>query len=53
MPRMGQRVRVAIEDVFPPSNALDSHGQFQRFDVDLIHDLSRRAKVEYQLESGA
>lgn len=49
----GQRVRVAIEGAFPPWNALDSHGQLQGFDVDLIHDLCRRAKVECQLESGA
>ncbi|CAK8737695.1 Nopaline-binding periplasmic protein [Sodalis praecaptivus] len=48
-----QRVRVAIEGAFPPLNALDSHGQLQGFDVDLIHDLCRRAKVECQLESGA
>ncbi|WP_406703632.1 transporter substrate-binding domain-containing protein [Sodalis sp.] len=49
----GQRVRVAIEGAFPPWNALDSDGQLQGFDVDLIHDLCRRAKVECQLESGA
>lgn len=49
----GQRVRVAIEGAFPPWNALDSHGQLQGFDVDLIYDLCRRVKVECQLESGA
>lgn len=43
----------ALSKVRFPLEHLDSHSQLQGFDVDHIHELCRRAKVESQLESGA
>ncbi len=45
-------VNVGIEGAFPPWNALDSQGNLEGFDVDLIKDLCTRAKVECTLMTG-
>ncbi|SKA26236.1 transporter substrate-binding domain-containing protein [Consotaella salsifontis] len=45
-------VKVGIEGAFPPWNTLDAEGKLAGFDVDLINDLCKRAKVECELIAG-
>jgi len=45
-------VKVGIEGAFPPWNMIDGSGKLSGFDVDLIHDLCDRAKVECELITG-
>lgn len=45
-------VKVGIEGAFPPWNTLDAQGKLAGFDIDLINDLCKRAKVECELISG-
>ncbi|HEY0122897.1 MAG TPA: transporter substrate-binding domain-containing protein [Rhizobium sp.] len=45
-------VNVGIEGAFPPWNLMDSSGKLAGLDVDLIHDLCTRAKVDCELIAG-
>ncbi|MDK4723825.1 transporter substrate-binding domain-containing protein [Rhizobium sp. CNPSo 3968] len=45
-------VKVGIEGSFPPWNLMDSSGKLAGFDVDLINDLCKRAKVDCELIAG-
>jgi lysine-arginine-ornithine-binding protein len=45
-------VKVGIEGAFPPWNLMDSSGKLAGLDVDLIHDLCTRAKVDCELIAG-
>ncbi|WP_168878950.1 transporter substrate-binding domain-containing protein [Rhizobium sp. P28RR-XV] len=45
-------VKVGIEGAFPPWNLMDSSGKLAGFDVDLINDLCKRAKVNCELIAG-
>jgi len=45
-------VKVGIEGAFPPWNLMDSSGKLAGFDVDLINDLCKRAKVDCELIAG-
>ncbi|WP_113353351.1 transporter substrate-binding domain-containing protein [Rhizobium dioscoreae] len=46
------QVKVGIEGAFPPWNLMDSSGKLAGFDVDLINDLCKRAKVDCELIAG-
>jgi octopine/nopaline transport system substrate-binding protein len=45
-------VKVGIEGAFPPWNLMDPSGKLAGLDVDLIHDLCARAKVDCELIAG-
>ncbi len=46
------KVRVGIEGAFPPWNMMGPDAKLAGYDVDIINDLCRRAKVECELISG-